>query len=71
MVNDSALLELTAALEHLNVPPPVNPKKVGKNVKSNARNKNQGSEEQSARLLSIRDSVERIGESCTWRPKQH
>jgi hypothetical protein len=64
MGNDSALLKLTAALEQLKVPPPVNPKKLGRKVKSNARSENQDSEEQSPMIPSIRDSVERIGESC-------
>jgi hypothetical protein len=65
MIKESALVRLTAALEHLKMPPPVNPKKVGRNVKANARNEDHDSEEQGAMILSIRDSVERIGESFT------
>ena len=57
-------MDLTVALDHLKVPPPVNPK-VGRKVKADARNKDEDSEEQGSIILSIRDSVERICESVT------
>ena len=65
MVENSSLLELTTALDLLKVPPPVNPKKVGRKLKTIARNEDEDSEKQGSMILSLRDSVERICESFT------
>jgi hypothetical protein len=51
------------ALDKLKVPPPTNPKKVERKGKSDAKIEDQDSKEQSPMLLSMRASLERIGES--------